>query len=61
VECEARLGVAVDELHRNQLPDAWKIAPADLPCILAQRGDTRPWILVTRDEIAACQGRVEAL
>lgn len=59
--CEARLGVAVTNLHRDQLPEAWGVASTQLPCILARVGDALPRVLLTRDEIAACRGNVEAL
>jgi hypothetical protein len=59
--CELRLGIAVDQLHRDELPASWKIDPAELPCILARRGEDVPRVLVSRDEIAACKGRVEDL
>ena len=60
-ECAARLGVAVDETHRDQLPPEWRIARDQLPCILARVREERPVILVTRDEIAALGGSVDAL
>jgi len=59
--CEARLGLIVDELHRDQLPPDWGISRAELPCILARRRTERPFVLVTREQIAGCHGVVEAL
>lgn len=59
--CEARLGVIVDELHRDQLPEAWGISRTALPCILGRVRDERPSILLTRDEIEACGAEVDAL
>lgn len=59
--CEARLSITVRELHRDELPAEWAIARADLPCVLARVGEERPTILLTREEIAACRGSVEAL
>ena len=59
--CETRLGVAVEELHRDQLPPEWGIASAELPCILAAADDRPPVVLLTRSEIGACQGSVEQL
>jgi hypothetical protein len=59
--CEKRLGVPVEELHRDQLPAAWGVAPSELPCILGRSGDARPFVLVSRAELAACDGRLEAL
>lgn len=58
--CEARLGLAVDVLHRNELPDDWEIPLHALPCVLAQVHSERPIILVGRDEIARCAGEVSA-
>jgi len=59
--CERRLGIAVEELHRDRLPAAWGIARADLPCILGRAGEERPVVLLTRDEIVACRGSVVEL
>ena len=59
--CESRLGVAVDELHRDQLPAEWGVSRADLPCVLGRAGEERPFVVVTREEIASCGGRVSAL
>lgn len=59
--CEARLGVTVQELHRDQLPVEWNISPKQLPCVLARTRDGAPTVLLTRDDIAACRGSVEAL
>jgi hypothetical protein len=59
--CEARLGIPVSALHRNELPDTWKIPHAALPCILAQFRTDRPSVLVSRDEILKCGGEVSAL
>ena len=56
VECKARLGMPVKEIHRDQLPAAWNISRAQLPCIVGRVGDEVPFILVTRDEIVACKG-----
>jgi hypothetical protein len=60
-KCESRLGVAVSELHRDRLPAEWGIARRELPCILARVRDERPFVLVSRDEISACRGSIEAL
>ncbi len=57
--CERRLGVAVEELHRDQVPREWGIA--ELPCVLVRDGDAIPRVLVSRDEILACNRSVEAL
>ncbi|HEX6838665.1 MAG TPA: hypothetical protein VF334_18940 [Polyangia bacterium] len=59
--CEERLGTPVEELHRDQLPVEWGIAPGELPCILGRSGGGRPFVLVARDEIAACGGRIDRL
>lgn len=59
--CERGLALTVDELHRDQLPPEWGIAPSALPCVLARRGDERPFVLVTREEIDACGGSIDAL
>jgi hypothetical protein len=59
--CETRLGVIVDELHRDQLPDAWGVSRSDLPCILGRSGTERPFAVVSRDEIISCRGSVDAL
>lgn len=59
-ECEARLGIEVHEMHRDTVPAQWRI-DAELPCILARAGAARPVVLLRRDEIGACGGRVEML
>jgi hypothetical protein len=59
--CKARLGVAVEELHRDQLPADWGISRAQLPCILGCTGTERPVVLVPREEIIACRGRMNEL
>jgi hypothetical protein len=59
--CETRLGVMVDELHRDQLPDAWGVSRTDLPCILGRVETGRPFVVVPREEILSCRGRVGAL
>jgi hypothetical protein len=60
-DCEVRLGIPVRELHRDDLPEDWNLSAANLPCILGRVGEERPFVVVTRDEIEACAGRVEAL
>jgi hypothetical protein len=59
--CQARLGIPVEELHRDQLPAAWGITRAELPCILGRDSNTRPFVLMTRAEISACNGSVALL
>ena len=59
--CEARLGTAVEELHRDRLPAAWGIARTELPCILGRSGTAEPFVLLTRAEITSCRGSVEQL
>jgi hypothetical protein len=53
-ECAARLGVPVDEMHRDELPAAWGIR--ELPCILGRAGPDPPASLLTAQEIAECRG-----
>jgi hypothetical protein len=59
--CEAQLGVPVRELHRDDLPAAWGLERAQLPCVLVQEGETKPEMLLTKTQISACNGRVEEL
>jgi len=59
--CEKRLGLIVDELHRDQLPEAWGISRAQLPCVLGRQGEDGPFVLLTREHIAGCQGSIERL
>jgi hypothetical protein len=59
--CEKRLGIIVDELHGDRLPDAWGIGRDQLPCILARAGEQMPFVLISRDEIATCRGSIEQL
>lgn len=58
---EARLGVIVDELHRDQLPADWGVLRAALPCVLGRVREERPFVLLSRDEISTCGGSVAAL
>ena len=60
-QCEARLNVRVDELHRDELPDAWRLSRVELPCVLGRVRDEVPFILVSRSEIEACGGQASAL
>jgi hypothetical protein len=59
--CARRLGVAVEELHRDRLPAAWGISRSELPCVLGRVGDDRPFVLLTRADIAACGRSVAEL
>lgn len=59
--CERDLGVIVDELHRNQIPETWAVSRTALPCILGRVGDQRPFVLITRTEIEACGAAVAVL
>ena len=59
--CEGRLGVAVQELHRDQVPPAWGLSPTSLPCVLARAGGETPWVLLARHEIRACHARPDEL
>jgi hypothetical protein len=59
--CEARLGIPVEELHRDQVPASWGIAPSELPCILGRAASATPFVLVSRAEIAACHRSAERL
>jgi hypothetical protein len=59
--CEARLGMPVRELHRDNLPAAWGLDLAQLPCVLVQTGEAKPEMLLTKTEVTACAGRVDEL
>jgi hypothetical protein len=59
--CERRLGVMVDALHRDQIPEAWSLSRAAVPCILGRVRDELPFVLVTRHQIEACGGEVHVL
>lgn len=59
--CERRLGVAVEEMHRDQLPASWGIGRAELPLVLGRVGDERPFVILSRAEIAACRRSVQQL
>jgi hypothetical protein len=58
---ESALGVIVDALHRNHIPNAWAISRTALPCILGRVGDKPPFVLVTRTEIEECGAELTAL
>lgn len=60
-KCERRIGVIIEELHRDRLPQEWGLAQNALPCILGRVRDERPFVLVTRPEIEACGAEVDAL
>ena len=59
--CEARLSMPVRELHRDELPPAWGLDHAQLPCVLVQEGEAKPEMLLTKSQISACEGRVDEL
>jgi hypothetical protein len=59
--CEARLGVKVEEMHRDRLPASWGVQRSELPVVLGRAGNDRPIVLLNREEISACHGRVEQL
>jgi hypothetical protein len=59
--CERRLGVKVEEMHRDRLPPDWGIARSELPCVLGRNGSERPVVLLTRGQIDACRGSVAEL
>ena len=59
--CEARLGLPVEEWHRDRLLASWNLAPEDLPCILGRSGDSIPTVLVTRAQIVATGRSADAL
>jgi hypothetical protein len=61
VACERRLGIAVEEMHRDRLPRDWGVSRAELPCILGRAGNQRPVVLVSRAEIVACRGSIDEL
>ncbi|HKO93820.1 MAG TPA: hypothetical protein VJU61_21850 [Polyangiaceae bacterium] len=59
--CEARLGMPVREVHRDEVPDAWGIGRDQLPCILLQARTEQPVVLLPREAIQQCRGEVGAL
>jgi hypothetical protein len=59
--CERGLGISVTLVHRDELPASWELDVHALPCVLAQHGQERPGLLLDKDQIAACAGRVDAL
>jgi hypothetical protein len=59
VACAARLGVPVEEMHRDQLPAAWGID--QLPCVVGSTGSDPPIVLLSSAEISECAGKVEEL
>ena len=59
VACERRLGVKVEELHRDRIPPSWGIT--ELPCILGRNGEERPAVLLDRAQIEACHGSISEL
>ena len=58
--CEQSLEVPVVHLHRNEVPQDWRIREEDLPCILVDRAGARS-VLVDRAAIAACAGSPKRL
>jgi hypothetical protein len=61
VTCAARLGVPVEELHRDEIPPTWGISRTDLPCVLGGVSEATPIVVLTREEITACRGSVAEL
>jgi hypothetical protein len=59
--CASRLGIPVEELHRDELPPAWGITRAQLPCVLGRVGEAQPFVLLTRTEIEGLGRSVEGL
>lgn len=59
--CETRLGVIVDELRRDQLPAEWGVERDALPCVLGRVGTEPPFVLLGREQIVECGGRVDEL
>jgi hypothetical protein len=59
--CEARLGLTIRELHRDELPRDWKVRRDELPCVLSRAGTETPVVVVDRAAIVACGGSVQAL
>lgn len=60
-QCEARMDLRVDALHRDELPEAWPLSRAELPCVLGRVQDEVPFVLVSSSEIEACGGQAAAL
>jgi hypothetical protein len=61
VACAARLGIPIDEVHRDEIPPAWGISRADLPCVLGGIAEAGPIVVLSREEIGACRGSVAEL
>ena len=61
VECSARLQIPVAELHRDELPEEWGLAPTQLPVVLGQTRNQKPIVLVPREGIARCEGDIRQL
>jgi hypothetical protein len=59
--CQARLGMPVTEMHRDELPADWGISAGELPCVLARTSGGHPAVLVGREAIVACGGDADAL
>jgi len=59
--CEARLGLPVREVHRDEVPAAWGIGRHALPCILLQSGAATPTVLLHRSAIQQCGGDLDVL
>lgn len=60
--CQARLGIDVEEMHRDTIPPSWGLALDEIPCVLAPAVDgARPAVLVTRAELDGCRGSTGAL
>lgn len=59
--CRARLPVPFDTYHRDDQPDAVRpVTEGGLPCVVAET-DGGPVVVVSRSELEACHGSVEAL
>lgn len=59
-ECERRLGMPVEEMHRDELPSSWGVSLEALPCVIVKRGGSQR-IVLGREDIVRCGGRPDAL
>jgi hypothetical protein len=60
-ECKEELGVPIDYVHRNEIPeDLARVVGTKLPCVVAQSG-TDLILLLGPDVLDRCQGSVADL
>lgn len=60
--CDQALGVHIDYLHRDEVPDGLKpLVAGQLPCVVAVPEEGEPLVLLDAETIQRCRGSVQDL